>query len=81
MGVVTQLERRYPIAFENAAAQLIGKKRPYFSSDPNALRHPERVPGSKLFVETNLNANLIVTVCSTLAERLGEARGFAIVSE
>lgn len=79
IGVATQLKRNYPAAFDSAAAQLRGRKRPYFSSDPSLLRHPERVPGSELFVETNLNANLIVSVCSTLAEGLGEGASFSIV--
>ena len=50
---------------------LRGKKRAYFSFDPKDLRHPLRVKDSNLFIETNLNANLIAAICISLVKALG----------
>jgi len=39
---------------------LVGRKRPYFSKNPNELRSPEEIGDSGIYVETNLSANSIV---------------------
>ncbi len=41
---------------------LTGKKRPYFTRNPNELRSPEKIRNTDIFVETNLNANQIVRI-------------------
>ncbi len=58
-------------AFDTVALQLRGKKRPYFSRTEGELRLPQQLVGHGLFVETNLNANLIVGICRALLEKLG----------
>jgi len=39
---------------------LVGRKRPYFTKNPNELRAPKRINGTDIYVETNLSANSIV---------------------
>jgi hypothetical protein len=43
--------------------KIVGRKRPYFSLTGNELRAPEKINNSKIYVETNLNANRIVKIC------------------
>lgn len=71
MGISNHLRREHLSVFDDVALSLRGKKRPYFSLDPKDLRYPARVPDSNLFAETNLNANLIASVCATLVKALG----------
>jgi len=71
MGVTASLRREHREGFDRIASRLRGTKRAYFSIDPANLRSPVKVPGSDLFVETNLNANLIVQICMTLVKELG----------
>ena len=61
--------------FDKAALGLRGKKRVYFSQSPQDLKSPEQLSGNGLFVETNLNANLIVGICRKLLEKLGHDLG------
>lgn len=42
---------------------LQGRKRPYFTKNANALRIPEKIEGTDIFVEINLSANSIVKMC------------------
>ncbi|GAA4394980.1 hypothetical protein GCM10023187_01360 [Nibrella viscosa] len=39
---------------------LVGKKRPYFTTDESLLRKAVQIPGTALYYETNLSANNIV---------------------
>jgi negative regulator of replication initiation len=57
--------------FDKLALTLRGKKRAYFSREARDLRSAEQLSGGGLFVETNLNANLIVGICLKLLEKLG----------
>jgi negative regulator of replication initiation len=71
VGVSSHLRREHLSVFDEVALGLHGKKRMYFSRDPKNLKYPGRVPESNLFVETNLNANLIAGICATLIKALG----------
>jgi predicted type IV restriction endonuclease len=71
VGVSSHLRREHLSVFDEVALGLHGKKRMYFSRDPKDLKYPGRVPDSNLFVETNLNANLIAGICVTLIKALG----------
>jgi hypothetical protein len=42
--------------------QLRGSKRPYFTKNPDELRIPQQIEDSDIFMETNLNSNLIVRI-------------------
>jgi negative regulator of replication initiation len=71
IGVASYLYSENPTAFENVSLDLHGKSRNYFSRDPNSLKFAEALGNSGLFVETNLNSNLIVGICRTLLQKLG----------
>jgi predicted type IV restriction endonuclease len=51
--------------------KLVGRKRPYFTRNGNELRLPQLVTGTDIYVETNLNANLIVRICRDMLAILG----------
>jgi hypothetical protein len=70
LEVIRVLQEQDLGRFETVAPQIRGRG-PYFSQLAENLRLPKEIKG-KLFVETNLNANLIVTICRRLAEAFGE---------
>lgn len=45
--------------FDNVL-NLVGRKRPYFSKNPNELRRPEEIDNTGIYVETNRSADNIV---------------------
>jgi len=45
---------------------LKGRKRPYFTHNSNELRNPQKISRTNIFVETNLNADMIVKICFNL---------------
>ena len=46
--------------FENKVLSLKGRKRPYFTRNPDELRYPAKIRGTNIYVEVNLSANSIV---------------------
>jgi negative regulator of replication initiation len=59
-------------SFDKVALALRGRKRSYFSKNPDDLKFPCELTGKDhLFVETNLNANLIVEICRSLIQGMG----------
>jgi len=48
-----------------------GRKRPYFSRTGNELRAPQKINNSKIYVETNLNANRVVKICFEMLSTFG----------
>lgn len=50
---------------------LIGRKRPYFTKNPDELRSPERINDTDIYVETNLSANSIVKLAKSLLTIFG----------
>jgi negative regulator of replication initiation len=71
VGLSEHLLEKHGSAFEKVALSFRGKKRSYFSRTPDDLRFPQQLSGSGLFVETNLNASLIIGICRALLEKLG----------
>ncbi len=53
---------------------LTGRKRPYFTKNPNKLRHPERINNTDIYVETHLNSNRIVKLSKDIIELFGYKR-------
>ena len=51
--------------------KLRGRKRPYFSKNPNELRKPERINNTDIYVETNLSANSIVKISKKIIALFG----------
>ena len=70
IGVCNKLRIEHLQAFDKVALGLYGKTRVYFSKNPKQLKYPHRLKDSNMFVETNLNANLIVGICRALLEAL-----------
>lgn len=68
------LRRRDPKRFEQTAVTMRGRKRPYISPDKTVLRMPGPIPNTSLYVETNLSANSIVKLCSTLLVEMGYSK-------
>jgi negative regulator of replication initiation len=67
-----QLRREDQATFDKAALMLPrGTKRAYFARNRAELKFGEELVGGGLFVETNLNANLIVRICRALLRELG----------
>ena len=50
---------------------LKGRKRPYFTRNPNELRSPERIDSTEIYVETNLSANSIVKLSKSIIMLFG----------
>jgi hypothetical protein len=71
LTVFEVLRDREPESFNETASNIIGRKRPYVSSDKEKLRVPEIIPNTTLYLETNLSANFMVRLCYTLLENMG----------
>ncbi len=61
------------------AQSLSGRKRPYFSHDPEVLRIPKRLNNTDLFVESNLSASAIVRLCYDLISLFGHSESALII--
>ena len=60
---------------------LKGRKRPYFTKNANELRLPEKIRGTDIFVETNLSANSIVSLCEDVLSLFGYKDSLKIESD
>ena len=61
---------KYPSRFEDVLT-LVGRKRPYFSKNPDELRIPSEIRGTGIYVETNLSANHIVKITKRVLNMFG----------
>jgi hypothetical protein len=74
--VITQLAK---ILYDNnrnnfsRVLQLKGRKRPYFTKNPDELRIPQIVEDSDIFMETNLSSQHIVIICRDMIELFGNS--------
>jgi len=50
---------------------IVGRKRPYFSVTGDELRTPQKIDNSKIYVETNLNANRVAKICFAMLSTFG----------
>jgi hypothetical protein len=71
LGVANLLRKQHQDAFDRKALSLGGRKRRYFATDARQLKYAHELEGGGLFIETNLNANLIVKICYALVQELG----------
>lgn len=77
----TELSRRHPDTF-NKVLQLKGRTRTYFDQNPQNLRSPSRIPGTSIFVETNLSADTVVQRCEQVLQILGYSPDdFEVITE
>jgi len=70
MKVCNLMHLKYPKDFPRVL-DLTGRKRPYFSKNPNELRAPERIDGTDIYAETNLSANAIVGITKKVLALFG----------
>jgi hypothetical protein len=70
VGVCSQLAKERPADFRKVL-QLQGRKRAYFSLDYRGMTAPESIPGTDVFVETNLSANDIAKRCRQVLDLCG----------
>lgn len=75
IGLLSILAKQRPKTFGDAALTMIGRKRPYITKDATELRQAERIPGTDLFVETNLGARTIANLCYGLLKELEYSDG------
>ena len=68
LGVCEFLRLQDQGLFEQVASTLIGRKRPYITSDKSKLRKAKAIPKTNLYLETNLSTELIVSLCYRLME-------------
>jgi len=50
---------------------LRGRKRPYFTRNPNELRAPEKIDNTDIYIETHLSANSIVKLSKSIMALFG----------
>jgi hypothetical protein len=64
-------DKHSPEKFDETVSTFEGRKRRYFSEDPDRLKYAQPLKGGGPFVETNLNANLIVNnICVPMVREL-----------
>ena len=71
LGVIKTLQEQDFDRLEALAPKIRGRG-PYFSQRADELRLPHKLAKGKFFVETNLNANLIVDISRRLAHAFGQ---------
>jgi len=75
MTTCTLLPKEHGEAFGQKVAEIRGRKRPYFSTDPAELFKPEQIPNSDLWVETNFSARDIERISRLMLVKLGYEDG------
>jgi hypothetical protein len=65
------LRRKHSRDFDTKVLSFGGRKRRYFSQSPRELKYAHELESGGLYVETNLNANLIVGICFDMVRALG----------
>ena len=56
--------------FDNVLS-IVGRKRPYFTRNPNELRYGKIISNTNIYVETNVSANEIVKLCFQVLSTFG----------
>lgn len=80
LGVCDEINNLHKKDFEKVLS-LKGRKRPYFTKNANELRVPEKIKGTDIFVETNLSANSIVSLCEDVISLFGYKDSLKIESD
>jgi len=80
LSVCNEINKLHKKDFEKVLS-LKGRKRPYFTKNANELRVPEKIRGTDIFVETNLSANSIVSLCEDVLSLFGYKNSLQIESD
>lgn len=70
VGLCAEIAKLHPDSFSKVL-QLRGRKRDYFSRDFRGMTNPQEVPGTSVFVETNLSANDVAKRCRQVLHLFG----------
>jgi len=70
MKICEIMEERHHDVFAKVL-NLVGRKRPYFSLNPNALREPRKIRNTGIYVETNMSANQVVKISKEILALFG----------
>jgi hypothetical protein len=63
--------------FEKAkAVRKYKTKNPFITDDRNILNSPEKIGGSKFYIETAFSANSIIRICQELLNIFGYPKGY-----
>ncbi|MEK6711469.1 MAG: type I restriction endonuclease [Nitrospinota bacterium] len=73
MGISEALYRNHKENFD-VVFNLKGRKRDYFSKDPDNMKFPQRILDTRIYVETNLSANAIMERCFDLLRLFNYSR-------
>jgi negative regulator of replication initiation len=79
MAVCTVLAERHPEQFAAFGQTLHGRKRQYISSTQESMFSPVLIPGTTLFVESNLSSGDILQLAHSLLEGLGYPADLLVV--
>jgi len=71
LELATILRRKHSGTFDAKVLTFGGRKRRYFSLNSGNLKYAHELQPGGLYVETNLNANLIVDICFDMVRALG----------
>jgi hypothetical protein len=71
LKICSILAEQHGSDFAEKATAIRGAKRPYVTDNPEELRQPGSIPETELYVEKNLNSQLIVSVVERILEALG----------
>jgi negative regulator of replication initiation len=75
------LHQDHPQDFDQVFS-LRGRRRTYFAPDNRSMTAPVQIPGTAIFVETNLSANDVMKRCRELMTLFGYAQdGFRVELE
>ncbi len=81
LGLMAELAKRHPQDFEAKCLSQRGRTKPYFSRIPADLREPRRIPGSRLYAETNHSADGVVRMCHQMLNVFGyQTNEFSVVT-
>jgi restriction system protein len=79
LTVCMLLAERQPEQLATFGRTLYGRKRRYLSATPEQMFSPALIPGTELFVETNLSSGDILQLANALLEGLGYPRDLLVV--
>ncbi len=80
LGICDEINNLHKKDFDKVLS-LKGRKRPYFTKNANELRVPEKIKSTDIFVETNLSANSIVSLCEDVLSLFGYKDSLKIESD
>lgn len=73
-AVMSLLIEQNAARFQSVASEVVGRKRPYITTNPDLLRVAKPVSGTDLYFESNISAEQITRIAQLLVEKMGYKR-------